>query len=90
MKQIFDWLREQCFGNVKLDGNSFAEIYKIIDEAEAKWEAECCEWRLFTNTDYIAPTYETKCGKAIAEIRVSCNFAYCPVCGKPIKILEVE
>ena len=33
MKEIFDWLREQCFENVKIGRCSFAEIYKIIGKA---------------------------------------------------------
>lgn len=53
MKQIFDWLREQ-FDKQSINGISenglvvtsfiHSKIAKLcIDEAEAKWEADCCE-----------------------------------------------
>ena len=83
MKQIFDWLREQSFGNVKLNGNSFAEIYRIIDEAEAKWEKDCCEWKEISWNVYNA--HERFCGDNILK-----EWTYCPYCGKRIKISEVE
>ena len=83
MKQIFDWLREQSFGNVKLNGNSFAEIYRIIDEAEAKWEKDCCEWKEISWNVYNA--HESFCGDNILK-----EWTYCPYCGKRIKISEVE
>ena len=85
MKQIFDWLREQCFGNVKLNGNSFAEIYRIIDEAEAKWEADCCEWKNPKNCKHIFKSHD----KIVADSTLL-SWWYCPYCGKRIKISEVE
>ena len=88
MKQIFDWLREQSFGNVKLNGNSFAEIYRIIDEAEAKWEKDCCEWRRLKGYDNCIG--EHNCEVFLIERYMLKQFNYCPFCGKRIKISEVE
>ena len=93
MKQIFDWLREQI-GN-RTDGfNSIAmidvnRVHDIIDEAESKWEAECCEWtelieykqRVYANCRF---TNDSLDAMSIGY------FKFCPYCGKPIKISEVE
>ncbi len=51
MKEIFDWLREQIKSGKReqhnmLDvtwNNSIKMCLQVVDEAEAKWEAECCE-----------------------------------------------
>lgn len=91
MKQIFDWLREQI-GNRTDDFNSIAmidvnRVHDIIDEAEAKWEAECCEW---FERDFEDSFYYSHDGKEIDyKNDVKC-WKYCPYCGKPIKISEVE
>lgn len=95
MKQIFDWLREQiitcrdgeptlregdeCFNN----GLDYA--LKKIDKAEAKWEAECCEWEY----NDIEEKWETSCGvlfKLHDSDREITNFCSC--CGKKIKVVE--
>lgn len=95
MKQIFDWLREQINEAHKLNklrlglGMRLDAPYnlfnEIINEAEAKWEADCCEWKKY-EYDILFP-YKTSCGHS--EVFFD-TFKYCPYCGKPIKISEVE
>ena len=92
MKQIFDWLREQIREaeyNHALYGTDFAvnteKAIDIIDEAEAKWEKDCCEWKKY-ESDIIFP-YKTSCGHS--EVFYD-TFKFCPYCGKRIKISEVE
>ena len=82
MKEIFDWMREQCFENVKIGRCSFAEIYKIIDEAKAKWEAECC-------IRVVGKPFTSSCGQKYDKWTYV-GEPYCAKCGKPIKIVEVE
>jgi len=62
------------------------DAIRIVAEAEAKWEQDCCEWK----------QYETKYGTRYQNCRATeapvdtFAFKYCPYCGKPIKISEVE
>ena len=95
MKQIFDWLREQ---NGKLIGevhspadvvwnNAVKMCITKIDEAEAKWESDCCEWKWHNAYRYA----DSCCEFGTDTHRINLlNFKYCPYCGKPIKIVEVE
>lgn len=99
MKQIFDWLREQ-FDKQSINGISenglvvtsfiHSKIAKLcIDEAEAKWESDCCEWtelieykqRVYANCRF---TNDSLDAMSIGY------FKFCPYCGKRIKISEVE
>ena len=101
MKQIFDWMREQ-FGKIIGEVQSPADVVwnnavkmciTKVDEAEAKWESDCCEWKGFDNSlieGKVMWTYKTTCKKYIPEERTSKYFRFCPYCGKPIKISEVE
>lgn len=60
---------------------------EIINEAEAKREEDCCEWKLVgleTHTLH----WETACG-SYPRGRDK-KFNYCPYCGKHIKISEME
>ena len=106
MKQIFDWLREQIenksnYEPVDYDYCDMAcsgeqgfiareDALDAINEAEAKWEAECCEWH-FAKGGY----YKTVIASPHKEF-ISLNTSdlksqpYCGHCGKPIKIAEVE
>ena len=97
MKQIFDWLREQ------IDKFSFfyaskdsarrkyidcADLENIINEAEAKWESDCCEWRLCDEEENV---YDTSCRNPhilIEGTPKENNYEYCPYCGKKIKVVE--
>lgn len=62
------------------------DAIKIVAEAEAKWESECCEWKH-------ARSYVNcfcKCNGTMVEHDLAIGFEFCPYCGKPIKIVEVE
>ena len=50
---------------------------------------DVCEWKVFDNslTDEPQWVYETTCGKYAGEEHTSKAFAYCPCCGKKIKIV---
>lgn len=90
MKKIFDWLREQIYGEETPEYDNFDKglnrglqiALRKVDEAEAKWEAECCEHKW--NKEY--GWYDTSC-RHILEPH---GYNFCPYCGKPIKISEVE
>ena len=105
MKQIFDWLREQIenksnYEPVDYDYCDMAcsgeqgfiareDALDAINEAEAKWEAEVkvCEWKQEKYLNFALSTCTTSCGK---RYDISEDFKFCPYCGKPIKISEVE
>lgn len=109
MKEIFDWLREQMHDRIKwfqtMDTTDVAcdvaiketeRFIEYINEAEAKWEADCCEWKLSRATlqRYSDCVWTTSCnnGKEIefhTPHYVVRKYNFCPYCGKPIKIVEV-
>ena len=86
MKQIFDWMRKKPLKAFEVYDGSIGvypcEINRLIDEAEAKWESECCEWKW----DKEHHRYETSCEYTSQPH----NYNFCPYCGKIIKIWEVE
>ncbi len=94
MKLIFDWLREQMEESSYEEEDYFSTSYTVIDledaidkinEAEAKWEADCCEWKKYESD--IIFHYQTSCGHS--EVFFD-TIKFCPYCGKLIKISEVE
>ena len=89
MKQIFEWLREEIEANsVDVSGTDIIGTHRarcLINTAESMWEKDCCEWKKY-EADIIFP-YKTSCGHS--EVFFD-TFKYCPYCGKPIKIVEVE
>lgn len=99
MKQIFDWLREQINKNiysiplqnnhgVKFKSIDIADAENIINEAEAKWEAECCEWtRCEISKHIIVSPHNPVFSQFDVNLKLT---PYCPACGKKIKITEVE
>ena len=99
MKQIFDWLRAQIKykSYTAWNGDTKAEIRlmltekaeEIINEAEAKWEADCCEWKptLLHNQAMLSNCFVKF--DNLKKQDVEC-FKFCPYCGKPIKIVEVK
>lgn len=102
MKQIFDWLRGQIETKAFRQGFSndvfvrVEDVGNIINEAEAKWEADCCEWKLEENTGIAWHCADEKCStynsSYIKNLRIVLEDfdCICPYCGKPIKISEVE
>lgn len=97
----FDWLREKMkessFSYTTYDGLMPEEFdvvplgrtLETINEAEAKWEAEVCEWKCAEwNPKYVINSPHKDCMPlSIADLK---NQPYCGHCGKPIKITEVE
>lgn len=61
-------------------------VLNIINEAETKWEKDCCEWEHRQN---YANCF-CKCNGIMVEHDWAIGFKFCPYCGKRIKILEVE
>lgn len=93
MKQIFDWLREQT-GKIIGEVHSPADVVwnnavkmciTKIDEAEAKWESEVCEWKPLSGHSKRRTCHGEFENKEDLEW-----WNVCPYCGKPIKISEVE
>jgi hypothetical protein len=90
--------REQMIGWAKNDNdktryeneNHFIKhtMLPIINEAEAKWESECCEWKRPKGYDNCMG--EHKCEVFFINRYMVKQFNFCPFCGKPIKISEVE
>lgn len=62
------------------------EIFEVINEAEAKWEADCCIWE---HRKHYANCL-CKCNGIMVEHDLAIGFTTCPYCGKRIKISEVE
>jgi len=91
INEIFDWLREQIAKLHEIDLFTIRyvnrdKVHKLITEAEAKWEADCCEWKDHTNKHLNSQM--TSCGKVDDDYKNS--YKFCPYCGKRIKIAEVE
>lgn len=99
---VFDWLREHIsYGRYNTANNVMDEYNNIaidfalsrVDEAEAKRESDCCEWEGFDNSPIKEAemwTYKTTCQMYIREEYTDTHWKFCPYCGKPIKIVEVE
>lgn len=92
MKQIFDWLREQMQKaeyNHTYYGTDFAvnteRAIEIIDEAEAKWESDCCVVNHFNGNRIVVEVHSNQFYRRCVD-----EWNFCPYCGKPIKISEVE
>ncbi len=64
------------------------ETLELLNEAEEKWEAEVCEWKRPKGYDNCMA--EHNCEVFFIEHYMVKQFNYCPFCGKPIKISEVE
>lgn len=92
MKQIFDWLRSEIIDRTFLrDGTPLINVHalgNIINEAEAKLESDCCEWKQPKPLEFCPLNCVTSCGHA-EHYSIGID-KYCRHCGKPIKISEVE
>ena len=93
MKQIFDWMRERLEEllrepSYRHNGDDFntgiVDAESILDEAEAKWESDVCEWENPKNCKHIFKSHD----KIVAD-NILLSWRFCPYCGKPIKIAEV-
>ena len=96
MKQIFDWLREQInakivksptnnedwFRDECVRNNAYQNALDFINEAEAKWEKDCC-------IRVVGKPFTSSCGQKWDKW-TDVGEPYCSKCGKPIKIVEVE
>ena len=94
MKQIFDWMRKKPLKAFEVYDGSIGvypcEVNRLIDEAEAKakWEAEVCNYtKLHTNSIVSGFVRLHEVPYMIEEVN---RWNFCPYCGKPIKISEVE
>lgn len=67
---------------------TWIDAISLVDEAEAKWEADCCEWKQEKCLEFSLSDCVTSCGHA--EHYSTGIDKYCRHCGKPIKISEVE
>ena len=96
MKQIFEWLREQT-GKAYYDNKirlgkgmklnvPYNRFVDLINEAEAKWEKEVCEWK---HKEYHSCCL-SECNGVYEDYDSVLGWEFCPYCGKPIKIVEVE
>lgn len=85
MKEIFDWLREWLKkAQSYTDWVAVYNVQQKVNEAEAKWKEDCCEWKLILgNTFVVAVSHEN-------EVFTQTDMKFCPYCGKRIKIAEVE
>lgn len=69
-----------------IEEKAYGFYRQCVDEAEAKWEAEVCEWE--HRNHYV--NCLCKCNGIMIEYDLAIGFTHCPYCGKPIKIVEVE
>ena len=99
IKKIFDWMRKEVLDEALIDGEmhstedvylSLHDIAEIINEAEAKWEADCCEWEHSVGSETKYPHHKTSCGVIEHKGIIDSRIKFCPFCGKRIKISEVE
>lgn len=95
MKEIFDLMREKIYINNDKAKNFSKDTHvvnkeyvdNIINEAEAKWKEDCCEWEY----SEVEEQWETSCGVLLNPNSNDREVThYCCCCGKPIKIVEVE
>ena len=91
MKKILDWLREQI-GDIYVNDIDVLQDIALekVDEAEAKWEAECCEWKYCKGNETSYSHHKTSCGKTLHILMDLKDYHYCQYCGKRIKISEVQ
>ena len=64
---------------------AFDDMIELINEAEAKWEADYCEWKPHIADKEIVEAHN------FLHIKDNLfDWEFCPYCGKRIKIVEVE
>ena len=100
MKQTFDWLRAELNKEIewyKVHGanedlrrgiiGATNRALTLTNEAEKKWESDCCEWKHNETADFWEASCEHLC-IFMADGPKENEYAYCPYCGR--KILEVK
>ena len=94
MKQVFDEIREKLqeikvrmtYDADVIWNSAVAECISKIDEVEAKWNEDVCEWKPFGPRGL----WEISCDEVYAcpvDSGVEW-FNYCPKCGKKIKVVK--
>ena len=87
MKEIFDSMREKIrsyscdvdtFSSKVVKSLDTEDALEVINEAEAKWKEDCCEWKDHTNKHLNSQM--TSCGKVDDDYKNS--YKFCPYCGK--------
>lgn len=86
MKQIFDFMRRRVTENTNTGRWGVGVFMDTINEAEAKWESEVCEWK---HKEYHSCCL-SECNGVYEDYDSVLGWEFCPYCGKPIKISEVE
>lgn len=92
MKEILNKIKELPvyeFGVSLMNAERFvkvSDLEKAINEAEAKWEEDCCVWTFMEGVE------DCRCGcnSNHVDYMIVTKYNYCPYCGKHIKISEVE
>ena len=85
--------KETC-NKEKCDTKEICKICVVDDAIEIVKQGvitdDVCEWKVFDNslTDKPQWVYGTTCGKYVEEEHTSKAFAYCPYCGKKIKVVK--
>jgi hypothetical protein len=79
-EDCYPWEKKNCRGCVNRRV-SVKAVLKLINEAEAKWEADCC-------IRVIGKPFTSSCGQKYDKWTYV-GEPYCAKCGKPIKISEV-
>ena len=92
MKEILNWLRSEIESHsVACGGANIINLHKIrtlINKAESKLEEDCCKWHPHGQYGWIIVSDHAEAeARNRDDIK---NRPYCTVCGKRIKISEVE
>ena len=66
--------------------NAWKNALDMVNEAEAKWEEDCCEWKKYKDKRINYKNCKWR-NEDIDEYSVE-QFEFCPYCGKKIKVVE--
>ena len=103
MYYMLDEDRGQCclYSGIDLEeqkSKTWIDAISLVHEAEAKWEADCCEpipldkekYSSFFNESFVFMGCSEGDEPRAFDRQAVLDMVYCPYCGKPIKISEVE
>ena len=74
---------------VEVDGRKIIGVHTVrllINRAESDWEKDCCEWKHRETHAWCL----SDCSGLYEDYDLVFCWKFCPYCGKPIKISEVE